>query len=251
MDGLSASKITRRSFTAIAAGAASARAQSSSPSRGLVFGFSLYGMKTLPWREGMSHVARIGYKCTELCLRAGWNTEPKLLTKTSRAEIRQRLRDLGLSLPANMENMALARAGANPNDNFERLGAAAEVCHECSPGAPSILETTVGGRDETWEERKQLMADELASWAKRCEELDLMLAIKAHSKTAVNRPERALWLFNQVKSPHLKLVYDYSHYAAFGLDMRGTMEQIVPRSVFVHIKDTVGAAPHPSFRIAR
>jgi sugar phosphate isomerase/epimerase len=247
MDGLSASLITRRSFAAAAAGCLLARAQIPSAAKPLVFGFSLYGMKTLTWREGLSHVARIGYKSTELCLRSGWDTEPKLLTKAHRAEIRQRIGDLGLWLAAAMENMALARQGANPADNLERLRAAAEVCHECSPGTPAILETTVGGRDETWEDRKSAMAEELASWAKRAEELDLTLAIKAHSKTAMNRPERALWLFGQVKSPRLRLVYDYSHFEAFGLDMRKTMEQIVPHSVFVHIKDTVGSAPNHHF----
>ena len=239
--------ITRRSFAAAAAGGLLARAQTPSATKPLVFGFSLYGMKTLSWREGLSHVARIGYKSTELCLRSGWDTEPKQLTKANRAEIRQRIGDLGLWLAAAMENMALARQGANPADNVERLRAAADVCHECSPGKPAILETTVGGRDETWEDRKNLMAEELSSWAKRAEELDLTLAIKAHSKTAMNRPERALWLFGQVKSPRLRLVYDYSHFEAFGLDMRKTMEQIVPHSVFVHIKDTVGSAPNHHF----
>jgi sugar phosphate isomerase/epimerase len=247
MDGLSASLITRRSFAAAAAGCLLARAQTASAVKPLVFGFSLYGMKTLPWRDGLSHVARIGYKSTELCLRSGWDTEPKRLTKATRAEIRQRISDLGLWLAAAMENMALARQGANPADNLERLRAATEVCHECSPGTPAILETTVGGRDESWEDRKNLMAEELASWAKRAEELDLTLAIKAHSKTAMNRPERALWLFGQVKSPRLRLVYDYSHFEAFGLDMRKTMEQIVPHSGFVHIKDTIGSAPNHHF----
>jgi sugar phosphate isomerase/epimerase len=133
------------------------------------------------------------------------------------------------------------------NDNLERLRAAAEVCHECSPSAHPFWKPLSAAATRHGEERKQLMADELASWAKRCEELDLTLAIKAHPKTAMNRPERALWLFNQVKSPRLKLVYDYSHYAAFGLDMRRAMEQIVPHTVFVHIKDTVGAAPAHHF----
>jgi len=50
-----------------------------------------------------------------------------------------------------------------------------------------------------------------------------------------------------VKSPRLKLVYDFSHFAAYGLGMRKTMEQIVPRAVFVHIKDTVGMAPNHRF----
>ncbi len=228
---------------AMSAGAALLRAQS----RPLTFGFSLYGMKTLPWSEGLGHVARIGYKTTELCLRPGWNTEAKLLTKADRAAIRKRIGDLGLTLSSVMENLALARPGGNRDANLDRLRAAAEVCYDCSPGPPALIETTVGGRPDSWEELKTAMADELGAWAKKSEELNVTLAIKAHSKTAMSRPERLLWLADQVKSPRLKLVYDFSHFAAFGLDMRKTMDQIVPRSVFVHIKDTVGMAPDHRF----
>jgi len=58
--------VTRRSVLAMAAGGALVRAQS----RPLTFGFSLYGMRALSWREGLSHVARVGYKATELCMMA-------------------------------------------------------------------------------------------------------------------------------------------------------------------------------------
>ena len=47
-------------------------------------------MRSIPWRTALGPVARIGYKSTELCLRAGWNTEPKLLTRADRAEVRKR-----------------------------------------------------------------------------------------------------------------------------------------------------------------
>jgi inosose dehydratase len=241
MDGLN--HITRRSLMAMAAGGALVRARP----RPLTFGFSLYGMKTLPWRPGLTHVARIGYKATELCLRAGWDTEPKLLTRADRAEIRKRIGDLGLSLPTVMESLGLARPGGSREANLKRLAAAAEVGYECSPGRPAIIETTVGNRPDSWDELKGAMADELAAWAKKAETLEITVAIKGHSKTAMCRPERVLWLARQVPSPRIKLVYDYSHYAAFGLDMRTTMEQILPRTVFVHIKDTLGTTPNHHF----
>jgi len=208
-------KLTRRSAMGMLAGASLALSQTPR----LPFGFSLYGMKTLPWREGLAQVARIGYQCTELCLRAGWDTEPKLLTKADRAEVRKRTGDLGLELSSVMENLGLGRSGGSRDANLERLRAAAEVCHECSPGRPALIETTVGGRPEAWEDMKNAMADELAAWVKKADELKTTLAIKAHSKTAMNRPERLLWLASQVQSSSLKFVYDYSHFAAFGLDM--------------------------------
>ena len=236
-------KPTRRSAIGMLAGACLGVSQS----RRLPFGFSLYGMKTLPWREGLTQVARIGYKCTELCLRAGWDTEPKLLTRTDRAEIRKRIGDLGLELSSVMENLVLARVGGNPETNLERLRAAAEVCHECSPGPAALIETTVGGRPDSWDDRNNAMADELSAWTDTVDKLKVTLAIKAHSKTAMSRPERLLWLADRVESPRLKFVYDFSHFAAFGLDMRQTMEQIVPRTAFVHIKDTIGLAPNHRF----
>ncbi|HTS26224.1 MAG TPA: sugar phosphate isomerase/epimerase [Bryobacteraceae bacterium] len=236
-------QISRRSWFGAMAAAALGGAE---PPK-LTFGFSLYGMKTFSWKDGIDHVARIGYRSTELCLRSGWDTEPKLLTKADRAEIRSRLADRGLSLASVMENVALARPGGSREDNLNRLAAAAEICYACSPGSPALIETTLGGRPDSWDASKDAMADELRAWARRVEELKVTLAIKAHSKTAVTRPERLLWLFDQAKSPHLKLVYDYSHYAAFGLDMRRTMEQVVPQAVFVHLKDTIGTAPDHHF----
>src|SRR5256885_6220619 len=100
--------MTRRSLLAAAASAPLLRAQK----RPLIFGFSLYGMKTLPSREGLGHVARIGYKATELSLRPGWDTESKLIGKAGRIEIRKRIGDLGLALPSVMENLPLGRSGA-------------------------------------------------------------------------------------------------------------------------------------------
>ncbi len=234
--------MNRRSALAMAAGGALAYAQP----RPFELGFSLYGMQKIDVHGGLGHVARIGYKSTELCLRPGWKTEPKLLTKTDRSDIRKRIQDLGLALPSVMENLFAGRPGG-VQANLERLRAAAEICHECSPGPPALIETTIGGRPAAWEETKNAMAEELASWAKTLEDLKTTLAIKAHSKLAMSVPDRLLWMTAQVKSPWIKMVYDYSHFAAFGLDMRKTMEEVASHAAFVHIKDTIGLAPNHRF----
>jgi sugar phosphate isomerase/epimerase len=236
-------KATRRSLLAMAVGGTFVHAQSPR----WQFGFSLYGMKTVPVHQAIAHVAKVGYNSTELCLRAGWKTEPKFLTKTIRADIRKQLGDLGLALPSVMEIIGLGRPDGLKT-NSERVRVAAEICHETSPGPPALIETTVGGGGPaSWEDRKSAMAEELVGLAKVAEEMKTVLAIKAHSKTAMNLPERALWLANQADSKWVSLVYDYSHYLANGLDMRKTMEQIASRAAFVHIKDTAGRAPNHKF----
>ena len=235
--------ITRRSMLAAIAGASMAQAQA----HPFVYGFSLYGMKTMPVLEALGVVADIGYKSTELCLRSGWDTEPKLLSKKDRGDIRKRISDLGLSLPAVMENLRLGATGASRDANIEALRAAAEVAHETSPGAPAVIETTVGNRPTQWEERKNQMADELGAWAKTLESLKTTLAIKGHVGSAMNLPDRIVWLHDQVNSPWVRMMYDYSHYALGGQDLRESMQKVASKSVFVHVKDWKGVAPNHKF----
>ncbi len=235
--------ITRRSALAAIAGASLAHAQS----KPFTYGFSLYGMKTVPVLEALGVVAGIGYKTTELCLRAGWDTEPTKLSKQDRSDIRKRIGDLGLTLPAVMENLRLAGPGVNREANLERLRAAAEVAHETSPGQPALIETTVGGRPPAWDELKNQMADELGAWAKTLESLNTTLAIKAHVLSAMNLPDRIVWLHDQVKHPRIRMMYDYSHYALNGQDLRESMQKVASKSAFIHVKDWRGVAADHKF----
>jgi inosose dehydratase len=91
------------------------------------------------------------------------------------------------------------------------------------------------------------MADELGAWAKTVERLKTTLAIKAHVLSAMNRPDRALWMEQQVQNPWVRLVYDYSHYQAQGLELQKTMQQVASRAAFVHIKDVEGMYPDHRF----
>ena len=116
-------------------------------------GYGLYGMRDLPYMEGLGQIARIGYKHAEITLRPGWNTEPRLLTRANRAEIRKRIADLGLTLVDVMEGIQPA-SNVTVAQNLERLRAAAEIAHECSPGAQALIQSPIVGRPGTWMERR-------------------------------------------------------------------------------------------------
>jgi inosose dehydratase len=215
-----------------------------------LLGFSCYGMRKIPVREAIGHVARIGYKAVELTLIPGWDTEPKMLSKRDRAEIRRQIGDMGLVLASVQESVQLASPNAmvnlgfnlnyNKQENLERLRAAAALAHELSPGVAAVIESPVGGRAADWEEIKGEMAGELSVWAKTLEPLKTVLAIKGFVGTALDRPQKVQWILDQVKSPWIQNGYDYSHYKLLGLSLRETIVPVASRTVFIHVKDSVG-----------
>jgi inosose dehydratase len=206
-----------------------------------VLGFKQYGMKQIPVREAIHQIARIGYKTLSLTLMPTWDTEPRLLSKTDRAEIRKQIRDLGLVLSTVQESLRLLPGpDTSTEKNLERLREAAAVANEVSPGAPAVIETTLGGRPEAWEQTRQEMADELGVWAKTLEPLKTVVAIEGHVGQAADRPEKMLWILDRVRSPWIANLFDYSHYKLQGRGVRETLLQLAGRTVAHHVKDAVG-----------
>jgi hypothetical protein len=152
-----------------------------------LLGFKQYGMKRIPVREAISDIGKIGYTALSLTLRP-WDTEPTVLSKTDWAEIRKQIGDLGLMLSAVIEGLRLVGPNTNRESNLERLRTAAAAAHELSPGAPAVIETTLGGRPEAWEETNRQMADELGVWAMTLEPLKTTLGMEGHVGNDVDRP---------------------------------------------------------------
>src|SRR5204862_3485178 len=55
--------------------------------------------------------------------------------------------------------------------------------------------------------------------------------------SAVQNPERLLWLLDAVKSPAIRAAYDYSHFQLQNLGMDETLGALIPHTCFVHVKD--------------
>ena len=209
---------------------------------GVQLGFSLYGMKGLPLEEALEVCARTGYRQVELALNPGYPSEPGKLSAEARRNLSRRLAALGLSAPCLMLNLSLTADAKAHAENLQSITNAATLAHDLNPGSPPVLETVLGGKPALWEEQRQGMVGKLGEWAEAARKARITMAVKAHVGSAVNSPERLLWLLDEVKSGHLCVAYDYSHFELQGLDLERTLEALLPRTRFIHVKDSAGDA---------
>jgi sugar phosphate isomerase/epimerase len=192
-------------------------------------GYSLYGLKDLPWRSSLEICSKLGYMAVELALMPGYG-----IPAADYPAFRRMLGDSGLALAGVMDNLQLLAGGEGHADNIERLKAAREAAVQLGT---TVVESVLGGKPGEFDANRKQMVDRLAEWARVFEGSEVRLAVKAHVMQAVQRPEQLLELLNAVKHPSLKAVYDYSHFLAQGLDMEETVGTLAPHIVFVHLKD--------------
>lgn len=228
----------RREFLLGAAGLAWVPVAGAREETRLSFGFSLYGMRSLSLHEAIGACARIGYDAVELPVMPDWPAEPKKLTADSRKQLRRKLADAKLTLPALMENLPLDGDEKSHLTHLERLKQATELAHDLDERNSPLVETILGGKVDAWDQLKTRFRDRLGEWAKWCEKSKSVVAVKPHRLGAMNRPEHALWLLEQVNSKAIRLVYDWSHYEQRDLKMDDTLKALLPLSLFVHVKDT-------------
>ena len=206
----------------------------------VTFGFSLYGMNSLPLSKAILTIAKIGYDATEIVCTKGWDTAPERFAQKDRVEARKLLEGEGLQLPGLMENLPLIVDPKVRGEHLERIKRAGDLGHELSPDSPPVLETVLGGKSSDWLMVKQQMVEELGRWSEAAESVRTVVAVKPHVGGSVWKPEFADWLVRQVDSPWIRLVYDYSHYHVHNFDLTDSMKLLLPNTVFIHVKDEMG-----------
>lgn len=214
-----------------------ARAGGADAETSLSLGFSLYGMKGLATDKALRAIAKIGFDSAELCLLEGWDAQPSRLDPARRKEIRGLCDDLGLSLPALMENVSLSGTSDSQQPVLERLKHAAQLAHDLCPTSPPLIETTAGGGQ--WSELREQLRDNLGGWAKVAESSETVICVKPHRGGVIDRPEYGVWLVEQIDSPWIKLAYDYSHFVHRDIPLEESIRVMMPQTRFVHVKDTV------------
>lgn len=202
-----------------------------------------YGMQMLPVEAALEQIRKIGYDGAELCLMAGWPSEPAKLD----AGARRRIRDQPLPIPTMIENFNLLVSDAEHARTLDRIRVASALGEEISRGERPMLQTVLGGKPSEWEQVKATMARRLADWAQTAHDSGIKLAVKSHIGSASDTPEKLIWLLDQVKNPALTGIYDYGHFQLLNLDLRTTLDLLLPRSAFITVKDGRMADGKPQF----
>jgi inosose dehydratase len=230
--------------------------------RAIGLGFSLYGMKTLSVEDALQAVSEMGYDCIELPVMKDWPADSALFDRAgAKGEKLARWRDMlaarRLRLSALMENLPALGSEEAQRANLDRLKRAGEMARALSQkseagsqnpaGQTPLIETIMGGKAGEFETVKAKLVERLGQYAQVMREAGVKLAVKAHIGNATQQPLQLLWLLDQVASPWLVGAYDYSHFEAQSLDMRETVTQLVPRSAFIHVKDTEQAQGKRNF----
>ena len=208
--------------------------------RGTSFGFSLYGMKTLPIPDALKTCAAIGYDSVEFALMPGWPTDSAKLTPANRKDLRNQLADHKLSLAGLMENLPVTGDDAAFHRTVERLKLACDLAQELSPRSVPPIETILGGKPGEWEKVRDLFAARMAIWAKTAEAAKVVVTVKPHVGNAMRTLDGCVWLMKQVNSPWLRLAFDTSHFELQGVPVAEAIEKLIPYSAFVHVKDWKG-----------
>ncbi|GIW98804.1 MAG: hypothetical protein KatS3mg111_2137 [Pirellulaceae bacterium] len=214
---------------------AGAPVESPEPRSWCTLGFSTYGMPSLTTEAAIDHISKVGFDAVELAIRAGADADAAHLPSARRRAIAQLLRDRRLRLSSLMEHVFPAR---QQQGVLERLRLAAQLAHDLSPDSPPIIQTVLGSG--AFSANKGMLRDALGQWVALADANAITLAIKPHRGGVVSRPSEAIWLLEQLGSPaRLKMVYDYSHFAYRGMDLAATIQQSLPHTVHVAVKDVV------------
>ncbi len=192
-----------------------------------------YGMQTLEVDKALEQIHRIGYDGAELCLMQGWPSEPFMLDVSAR----RRIREQPLPIPSLIENFNLLASDSDYARTLDRIRIAAALAQDIAPSKPPLLQSVLGGKPEEWEQVKAKMAIRLAGWARVAQENGIKLGVKSHIGSASNTPEKLIWLLDQVQSPVLSGIFDYSHFQLLNLDLETSLNTLLPRTSFITVKD--------------
>ena len=213
--------------------------------------YSTWGMPNVPIDVAVAHCAAVGFDGLELTVIPGWTTDAATLDGAERRRIRKLYDDHRLALCGLAGNTPLLTAEPGEHArNMARFRGYLDLAAELQrPGEGLTVSTTSGGRPEEWDGVKGRLVERCGELAEHARRAGVVVGMEPHVGAALQRPEQALWLLDQVRSPAVTIHFDISHFNVQGMAMETTVALLAPRSAHTHVKDERGRAPDHEFLI--
>jgi inosose dehydratase len=210
-----------------------------------------WGMPTVPVDVALRHLAELGYDGVELTVIPGYTTDLDLLDNPERRRILDLLARYNLALPGVAGHTPLLTDNAEQwAQNLDRLKRTVDLCVDwAQDGGPPVLDTTVGGKPEEWETRKDLLVARIQELASYAQSRGVVLAIEHHVGSILNTPQVTVALIEQVGMDNVKVNFDISHFNVLGIPIEESVATVAPYTVHTHVKDERGLAPDFEFLI--
>lgn len=212
-------------------------------------GYCSWGMMNVDIEQVVPAVAQIGYQGLELAVTPRWPTELYSLDAKKRQRIAELLEQHNLALMGIAGHTSMCEDDADKNEaNMKRLRDSIDLAAELAQeGEPPIMASLIGGKEEEWEGKKELIAERVHRLGEHAASQGVILAVEPHSGTAFDLPEKALWLMETLHHPAVRLNFDISHFDIRGIGIDACVPAMVPWSVSTHVKDQRGIYPDHEF----
>lgn len=206
-------------------------------------------MKVNILEEGLPRIAELGYSGIELAVTSSFPTELYSLDAAKRRRIIRLLDECGLALTAVAGHTSMCEGDAERNEaNMQRLRDTIDLAAELTrTGGPPIVASLVGGREDEWDQKKEIVAERVQGLGEYAASRGAILALEPHCGTAFDLPDKVLWLMETVDHPAVRVNFDISHFDIRGIGIDDCVPQMVPWSVHTHVKDQRGIYPKHEF----
>ena len=206
--------------------------------------YGTYAMPQTPLEEAIPILADLGYEGVEICLSPKHiGSMPDELDPARRRRLRDLLQQHGLGIPALfMLNHVLQDVPGKHRATLEHTRRVAALSRDLGMGEDPVLAMSIGGQSASWEAQRQPIVEKLQDYDRVAREEGFLLAGEGHCGAAVDRSERALWVFETVDSPRIGLHFDIVHFYLAGETVEDSVRQLVPITLHTHITD---ARKHP------
>lgn len=230
---------TRRTWLQTTTGASLAsllRGQATPPLPTPAIGMGTYALPGYSLPAAIRLIAETGFDSIEIASMPGYHGAPDQLSKAQRGEAKKQIRDTGLKLGALM-GLPIPDA-AKQAVNTEWMKQMLDLANDLSLEGHPLIQGVLGGGE--WEDKKALFRDCLGPWVELAKQAGVRLAIKPHRSHAMDLPQQAIWLIDQLNAAGtLSMVFDYSHFVYRDLPFEEMVKVSLPHTSYVVMKDAV------------